>query len=69
MVEHSTGIVTAVVPALGYYSASAVARDALRTGRPVRELILEKGYLSASELDELLSPEAMTRPRPLAPRS
>jgi aspartate ammonia-lyase len=67
MVEHSIGIVTAVVPALGYERASEVARDALRTGRPVRELILEKGYLSAGELDALLSPEAMTRPRPLTP--
>ena len=69
MVEHSIGIVTAVVPALGYDRASEVAREALLGGRPVRDIILDKGYLSASELDSLLSPEAMTRPRPLSPRS
>ncbi len=67
-VERSIGIVTAVVPALGYERASEVAREALATGKPVREIILAKGLLSSSELDELLSPERMTRPRPLAPR-
>jgi aspartate ammonia-lyase len=32
----------------------------------VRDLILEKGYLTAAQLDDLLSIEAMTKPRPLA---
>ena len=66
MVERSIGIITAVVPALGYERATEVAKDALATGRPVRDLILEKGYLSAAQLDDLLSIDAMTRPRPLA---
>ena len=66
MVERSIGIVTAVVPALGYERASEVAKEALATGRAVRDLILEKGYLSAAQLDDLLSIEAMTKPRPLA---
>ena len=68
-VEHSIGIVTAVVPALGYERASDVAREALATGRPVREIILARGWLSSRELDELLAPEAMVRPRPLMPRT
>ena len=67
MVERSIGIVTAVVSALGYERASEVAKEALATGRPVRELILEKGYLSSAQLDDLLSIEGMTKPRPLAP--
>jgi aspartate ammonia-lyase len=66
MVERSIGIVTAVVPALGYERASEVAKAALATGRPVRDLILEKGYLTPAQLDDLLSIEAMTKPRPLA---
>jgi len=65
MVENSIGIVTAVVPALGYERTSEVAKEALATGRPVRQIILAKGYLTAAQLDELLSPVAMTRPRPL----
>ena len=65
MVEGSIGLVTAVVPAVGYELASEVAKEALASGRPVRELLLERGVLSAEELDRLLSPEAMTAPRSL----
>ncbi len=68
MVESSIGIVTALVPALGYDRSSRLAKEALATGRPVRELALEKGWLTAAELDELLSLDAMTRPRTLDPR-
>ena len=69
LVERSIGIVTALVPTLGYERSSQLAKEALAGGRPVRELVLEKGWLSAAELEELLSPEAMTRPRPLEPRT
>ncbi len=65
LVEHSIGIVTAVMPAIGYKRATEVAKEALETGVPVRELILRKGYLSQAALDEALSLEAMTQPRPL----
>ena len=68
MVEGSIGLVTAVVPAIGYEAASDVAKEALATGRSVREIILERGLLSADELDRILSPEAMTAPRPLSGR-
>ncbi|HEX7119542.1 MAG TPA: aspartate ammonia-lyase [Longimicrobiales bacterium] len=61
--ERSIGIVTALVPYIGYERASAVAREALETDRGVYELVLEKGWLSREELDEILSPAAMTRPR------
>jgi aspartate ammonia-lyase len=66
LVEHSIGIVTAVVPTLGYERASEVARESLETGVPVRELIVRRGWLDAATLDSLLSAEAMTRPRPLS---
>jgi len=66
MVEGSIGVVTALVPALGYEKAGDVAREALATGRSVREIVLATGALDAATLDRLLSPEAMTRPRPLA---
>jgi aspartate ammonia-lyase len=63
--EQSIGIVTALVPYIGYEKASAVAREALSSGRGVYELVLEKGWLSREELDRILSPDAMTRPRGL----
>ena len=59
-VEHSIGIVTALVPAIGYEKASAIAKDALESGRGVYELVLEQKLLSRDALDRLLNPDAMT---------
>lgn len=61
--ERSIGIVTALVPYIGYERATTLAQEALETDRGVYELILEKEWLSQEALDEILSPEAMTRPR------
>jgi aspartate ammonia-lyase len=68
MLERSIGIVTALVPYIGYDRATAVAREALATDRGVYELVLEKGWMSHAELDDVLSPDAMTRPRPMPRR-
>jgi len=65
LLQHSIGTVTALVPHIGYERAGQVAREALESGRGVYQLVLEKGWLTRTELDELLSPEAMTRPRPM----
>jgi aspartate ammonia-lyase len=59
-VEQSIGIVTALVPKLGYEGASAIAKEALENHRGVYELVLEKGLLSRDELDRMLNPDAMT---------
>jgi aspartate ammonia-lyase len=59
-VERSWALVTALVPALGYDTASAIAKAAAVSGRRVRELVLEQGLLDAATLDRLLSPAAMT---------
>ena len=64
-VQRSIGVVTALNPVLGYDACTELARDALASGRGVYELVLEKGLLSREDLDRLLSPEAMVRPRPL----
>jgi aspartate ammonia-lyase len=63
LLEHSIGIVTALVPWIGYERCTAVAREALESGRGVYDLVLEKGWLSRERLDEILSPGAMTKPR------
>jgi aspartate ammonia-lyase len=61
-VKNSIGIVTALNPALGYERSASIAKEALASGRGVYELVLEKGWLSQAELDELLSPENMANP-------
>jgi aspartate ammonia-lyase len=62
-VEHSIGIVTALVPVIGYQQASDVARTALESGRGVFDIVLERGLLTREQLDEVLNPAAMTAPR------
>jgi aspartate ammonia-lyase len=63
MVEHSIGLVTALNPYIGYEKSSQVADEALKSNRSVYEIVLEKGYLSQAELEDILSPENMTKPR------
>jgi len=55
-VEHSIGLVTALNPHIGYSAASAIAKEALRTGRGVAELVLEKNLLPPDQLARLLDP-------------
>jgi len=62
-VENSIGLVTALVPVIGYEKSASIAKEALKTGGSVYNLVLEKQYLSKVELDELLKPENMTDPR------
>ena len=61
-VRNSIGLATALNPYLGYETASALAAEALRTGRSIYDLVLEKGLMSRGELDEVLRPENMVRP-------
>jgi len=65
-VEHSIGIVTALVPVIGYETSTEIAREALASGRGVYELVMERGLMTRAELDRALNPEAMTAPRTLA---
>ncbi|MBV9881061.1 MAG: aspartate ammonia-lyase, partial [Gemmatirosa sp.] len=58
-VEHSVGIVTALVPVLGYETATDIAREALQSGRGVYELVQERGLLTREQLDQVLNPEGM----------
>jgi aspartate ammonia-lyase len=62
-VEQSIGIVTALVPVIGYEASTEIAREALASGRGVYELVMERGLLTREQLDQALNPEAMTAPR------
>ncbi|MEU6947288.1 aspartate ammonia-lyase [Streptomyces sp. NPDC046316] len=59
-VENSIGLATALNPYIGYTAATAIAKEALLTGRGVAELTLEKGLLPAERIAELLTPERLT---------
>jgi fumarate hydratase class II len=59
-VERSMALATALNPTIGYDKASEVAKAALREGRTIRDVVVEKGYLTPAEADEVLDPESMT---------
>jgi aspartate ammonia-lyase len=61
-VKMSAGLATALNPYIGYEAAADVAKDAVKLGRPVAELVLERGLISAAQLREILQPEVLTRP-------
>ena len=62
-VEHSVGIVTALVPVLGYETATDVAKAAYESDRGVFDIVLERGLLTRAQLDEILNPAAMIAAR------
>ncbi len=61
-VDRSVGIITAVNPHLGYEVVARIAREAILTGKSVRDLCLAYDVLSEEELDLILNPYEMTNP-------
>ena len=61
-VEKSVGIVTALVPHIGYKKSAEIAKRALSTGITVRNIVLDEKILTEDELKEILDPIAMTMP-------
>jgi fumarate hydratase, class II len=60
LVEQSLALATALVPRLGYDASAALAREALASGKTIRELCREKRLIPEPELDRLLDPRHMT---------
>ncbi|MCR5288382.1 MAG: aspartate ammonia-lyase [Treponema sp.] len=61
-VDNSVGVVTALLPHIGYEQSAMLAKEAYNTGRPIRDIILEKGILSKEQLEHIMSPAQMTHP-------
>ena len=53
-------LVTALNPTISYLKGAEVAKEAMATNRTIREVVVEKGYLTAEEADSLLDVRAMT---------
>lgn len=60
LVERNAIIVTALNPHIGYDNGARIAKEAVATGRSVRELVLEAGLMSEEDLDEALDIKGMT---------
>ncbi len=61
LVEQGLMLATALAPVIGYDAAATLAKEALKSGRTIRELALERG-MAVSDLERLLDPAAMTEP-------
>jgi len=62
LVDRSLMLVTALNPFIGYDQAAAVAKEALKSGRTLREIVLERKLMEAEALDRALEPLSMTKP-------
>jgi aspartate ammonia-lyase len=60
--ETSVGLATLLNEPLGYAKAAEIAKESMKTGKTLRELILEKGLLTAEQLDKALDPKRVTEP-------
>jgi aspartate ammonia-lyase len=61
LLDRSTATATALSPYIGYAATAEIAKEAVKTGKTIRELVLQRGLLDAQRLDEILSVDAMTR--------
>ncbi len=57
LMEKSLALATALNPKIGYEKAAEIAKESFRSGKTVREVILEKGIMTEKEAAELLDPE------------
>ena len=62
LLDRSTAVATALSPHIGYAATAEIAKASVATGRPVRDIVRERGLLDDATLDVILAPEAMTSP-------
>ena len=62
LLDRSTAVATALSPYIGYAATAEVAKAAVKTGTPVRDLVRKRKLVPAEDLDAILSAEAMTSP-------
>ena len=62
LMERSSALSTPLAPYLGYALAADISKQAVREGRTIREIVIERGIFSPDELDELLAPHELTEP-------
>ena len=59
--ELSPAIATRLNPMIGYDKATEVARESMRTGRTVKEIVLERNLMTPDEAERILDPKKLTR--------
>ena len=62
LVEKSLALVTALNPVLGYDTAAKVAHECHHSGKTLRDVLSEGGYVDEETMNRLLDPSTMTDP-------
>ncbi|MBR2805675.1 MAG: aspartate ammonia-lyase [Oscillospiraceae bacterium] len=62
LLEQSVGIVTALNPYIGYTASAKLAKEALATGVPIREIVLREGILTEEQMEHIMDPYRLTKP-------
>lgn len=62
MVMASVGLITFLNPYIGHHQGDLIGREAVASGKSIRELVLEKGLLTEDQLDRILSVENLMHP-------
>lgn len=62
LLHRSVGMVTALVPHIGYKPAASIAKEALKTGESVKSIVLREKILTEDEIMEIFDPMELTKP-------
>jgi fumarate hydratase class II len=62
LIDQSLMMCTSLAPVIGYDNAAALAKQAYKEGKTIRQLALEKKLMDEKKLSELLDPWSMTEP-------
>jgi aspartate ammonia-lyase len=60
--EASLSIITVLNPHIGYLAAAEIAKESILSGKTIRRLVVEKGLLSAEQVDQIFDIRGMTEP-------
>jgi aspartate ammonia-lyase len=62
LMDRSTAVATALSPYIGYAATAEIAKESVKTGKPIRQIVAERKLMDDAQLDRVLSAENMTRP-------
>lgn len=62
-VTNSIGLITAANPYIGYEKSATIAKEALISGRKLKDILTEKHIFTENEVDEVLDPFKMIEPK------
>lgn len=62
LLQRSSCIITAFSPYLGYETCAEIYREAIKTGKSVEEILIERGFFTEEEIDKIIKPQELTTP-------